>query len=79
MYFVLLIALVLTMGTGTTLGAKPIIQNAQAAASGNIALLKSYTNFRSSWTEIVPLTLGGSPALLFYSQADHTGEFYRVS
>ena len=43
-----------------------------------IRLLATHTNWRSSWTQIIPGNFGGSgfTDLLFYDAAGNTGEFY---
>jgi len=45
---------------------------------GNIALLKSYSGWRTSWTQILPCSVAqsGSPNLLFYDSNAGAAEFY---
>jgi hypothetical protein len=46
---------------------------------GGISRLSTHTNWRSSWTQIIPGEFGGSrflTDLLFYDAGAGTGEFY---
>src|SRR5437588_12889875 len=45
---------------------------------GNIALMKSYSGWRTTWTQILPCTVAqsGSPNLFFYDSNAGAAEFY---
>jgi len=53
-------------------------------AQAHIRLLKSYSGWRTSWTQIIPISIytegPGTPlsSLLFYDSTSGTGQFYRV-
>jgi subtilisin family serine protease len=46
--------------------------------SGDITLVKTHTNWRSTWSNIIPVNVGVK-GLLFYDPSANTGEFYTVS
>lgn len=52
----------------------------QVSDSGDMTLVKRYTNWRDTWSQIIPVRLqSGYNGLLFYSSLEHTGEYYKYS